>query len=183
MKPFQDWIDDRIEAYVDGELSPEDREDFERVLAVGVGERDVLMSRRVRDGLRSLPRPMLGAGVSRHVLEHARAEAQSGPVAWLRGVADALWAPVLRPVLSMALLVLVVTSAVLIGRPARQGGTSPAEVQRALAEAKWALAYVSHVGSETGSSVRTEVLQPHVVRPMRQALDIVLDEHHKTVIR
>lgn len=181
---LQDWLDARIEAYVDGELCPADGAELERYLTTGMGEHDVRMSRRVRDGLRSLSSPMLPVGASRYVLERARAESDSVPVTWLRWIARGLWTPVLRPVFAMALLVLVVVSAVLIGRPVPvEQISATAEVQQALAEAKWALAYVSHVGRETGSSVRSEVLQPHVVRPMQQALGIVLDEQHKTELR
>ena len=85
----------------------------------------------------------------------------------------------------MAVLVMIVVSGVLVGHPPvqQQESISQAEVEQALAEARWALAYISYVSKETGSSVRSEVLEAHVVRPFRHALDAALNEQSETELR
>jgi hypothetical protein len=45
-----------------------------------------------------------------------------------------------------------------------------AEVQQALTEVRWTLAYLSEVGQQTGASVRDEVLERHVVASIHRAV-------------
>jgi len=183
--PNREWANEHVEAFVDDALSSDEKERFEALLAAGIGEADVELARRIRDGLHALPRPALRPEISRFVLEQARAEVRASRRGWLRQFVEREWASLLRPALTMAVLLVAVVLAVLIGRPPvhPQEAISQADVERALAEARWALAYVSHVSRETGSSVRNEVLEAHVVRPVRHALGAVLDERSETELK
>jgi hypothetical protein len=173
-----------VEAFVDGELSPDVMAQFEEALAVGVGGEDVLLARSIRNGLHALPQPVLRPEVSRFVLEQVRADGREQRRGWLQQFVEREWAGLLQPTLAMAMLLLFVFSAVLVGRPpVQQENISQAEVEQALAEAKWALAYISHVGKETGSSVRSDVLEAHVVQPVRHALSAALNEQPETELR
>jgi hypothetical protein len=182
--PMWEWTDERVDTFVDGELSPEEMVQFEEALAVGVGNEDVLLARRIRNGLHALPQPVLRPEVSRFILEQVRADVRVSRRGWLRQLVEREWASLFQPALTMAVLLMIVVSAVLVGRPPmKQENISQAEVEQALAEARWALGYISHVSKETGSSVRSEVLEAHVVRPVRHALGAALNEQSETELR
>lgn len=184
--PMWEWADERMDAFVDGELSPEEMAQFEEVLAVDADVEDgILLARRVRVGLRALPQPALRPDVSRFVLEQARADIRASRYGRLRRFVEREWTSLLRPALTMATLLIIVASATLIGRPRAQPqeSISQAEVERALDDARWALGFISHVSRETGSSVRSDVLEEHVVRPFRTALGAALNEQSETELR
>lgn len=62
-----------------------------------------------------------------------------------------------------------------LAAPVRAGDVTDPEVDRALQEAKWALAFVSDVSREAGESLRRSVLQERVAAPIRRALGAALD--------
>lgn len=181
MKPFDalppaDWMDDRVEAYLDGALSAEEAARFEaHLLQNEVWEEEMLLAEQVRQGLRALPEPWCPPAVPAAVLATVRQQARQAWWVWLtdgfRQQTALLW----RPALAMASLALLVVMASRIG-PAPTDASSTtaerAEVQRALAEVQWTLAFVSEVGRETGASVRDDVLAPHIVQPMQHALGV-----------
>lgn len=181
------WMEDRIEAYLDGELEEAERASFERHLAGDQAwEAELFLAGKIRNGLQALPQPVCPPHVMHAVLaEVAQLEQRS----WrhrLKGWADRWWAAFWQPSLAMALLLAVVVTATLVGRspaPASmpaQADLEAAAVQEALAEAKWTLAYLSEVGRETGKAVRHDVLEERVVAPMQHALGSILVEHPKT---
>lgn len=177
-------MDDRVEEYLDGLLEEDERAEFERHLASDETRMDdLLLARRIRDELRALPLPACPPAVTRAVLAEVRREARADALQRLRRLAPAVLydgAARWRPVLAMAALAVLVASAAVVGRlpEPRPYPTSatPAEVRQALAEAKWALGYVSELGRATARSVRHDVLETRVVAPMQQALGTIVDE-------
>lgn len=180
------WMDERLEAYVDGDLAPAEARRMEALLAESDAdwEAELFLATRIRAGLQALPQPACPPAVAQVVLEAARRQAveRAGP-GWLeraREWFERAWAPFWQPTLATAALVAVVVATALVGRPrpeAELAGMSPAQVEAALAEAKWTLAYLSQVGRDTGHSVRQEVLENHVVAPVQQALGSILTEN------
>lgn len=211
-------MDDRLEAYVDGELPAAESERLEAIVAQdAVAARKLELARRVRDELAAAERPSCPPGVTRAVLALARAEAAGRkaerdraigrPAAMRRPDAPAarparlralwngrsrsagrrnvrtVWTEVLRPSLATAALVALVVAAALIGRvpttpprdPPATAEATPAEVRQALADARWALAYVSDIGRRTGRSIRQEVLEERVAAPVQRAVGTALD--------
>ncbi len=72
------WMNDRVEAYVDGDLDAADRALFERVLAQRAHwQRQVAQAERIAATLRAMPQPACPAHVADAVLRHARRT--SGP--------------------------------------------------------------------------------------------------------
>ena len=67
----------------------------------------------------------------------------------------------------------LVVSASLVGKPEQPevqfAGIQDAEVQRALAEVEWTLAYLSDLGRQTGETVRRDVIKERVVEPVQDA--------------
>lgn len=103
----------------------------------------------------------------------ARREAWAFLLAWLRSAASVDW----KPALAMAALTAVTVTAALFGDPGRR---APAPVDPAVAQAiedvRWTLAFLADVSRRTGSTVRLEVLEPHVVQPMQDAVLGVFDD-------
>jgi hypothetical protein len=78
-----------------------------------------------------------------------------------------------QPVAAMTALVLIVVASVVLS-PAptavESNRYSAAEVERAEAQAKWALAYIAQVGDNTQTTLRREVFQEQITQPTRRAL-------------
>lgn len=170
-------MDAHVEAYLDGELSAENAELFERRLHVESDwNNEVVLARHVRDGLRTLPSPACPPQVTQAVIAETRrrdrAARRQQVLAWI----DRVWGQTWQPALAMSVLLLLVISAVLLGRPP-QPTPQTAEVEQAMAEVKWALAYVSDVGRQTGETVRSEVLEERVVSSMNAAIRPFLHDH------
>jgi anti-sigma factor RsiW len=165
------WVEERIEAYVDNQLTPDEKVLFERVLIQGPGCEEVEVAYRIRNGLRNLPAPSCPPHITEAVLLHARREAKRPSLWWTEpDVWHRWWDGALKPAMAMGMLALLVISAALIERPRQEAAITSSEVQQALAEAKWALGLVSRTGVQTGSSVRDNVVQP-----IRQALESAPD--------
>ena len=71
-----------------------------------------------------------------------------------------------KPAFTLAVLVLVAVA--LWPRPAP---LPEAEVAAAVDDVKWTLAYLSHTSEQAGLLVRDRVVVPHVVAPVRDALE------------
>lgn len=198
-----DWMDARVEAYVDEVLPPKERAAFEeRLRKTPRCQRAVRRARRLERELRALPQPdacppevtqaVLDRTVrnqsprrenanersaprrqprrpDRHATPRARRRAPStgGPATW-------------QPALALALLLAGAAAVALLGRPVeappqtRAASYSHAEVQRAEAQAEWALALVAQVTRETGETVREDVLAARLgtrlTVPVREAI-------------
>lgn len=187
--PDDAWLDTRVEAFVDGELPPDEQAAFERALADDDRWLDALAeAQHVRRGLKAhVPSPCPEALTQRILRAAAHTPRRPAPrkaragrdrTASRRGPsrrATALGAAVLTCVLA--------ASAVLW--PARRAPEPPPldlamlhaepDVQQALAEAKWTLAYLSDLGREAGTSVRRSAIVP-LMPPVEKAVDGVLDD-------
>ena len=176
--PSEIWLDDRIEAYLDGDLPAGEAEKVEQMLADDEEWlAEIHLAQQIRDELRSQPKPVCPPEVTRHVFSEVRRLAF---VSWkdrFRMWADRWWVEWWQPTLAMSLLVLVIVSASLLGglSPTHSQKTETMEVQTALAEAKWTLAYLSQVGRNAGQSVRHDVLRDRVVAPMQNAIESILE--------
>jgi hypothetical protein len=171
----RDWVDARVEAYLDGELSAGERARFEALaFSAEDGETDwraeVHLAHQIRAGLRALPPPVCPPHVARAVLAAARRRRAQAWKARLYERLEPLWRDWGRPALAMTALVLLVVSAALLGRPPRPADDP--EVARALAEVQWTLAYLSEVGRETGRTVRHDVLEERVVEPVQDVFGV-----------
>lgn len=175
---LHDWMDARVEAYVDGDLPADERATFEQVLDEHPQwMHEVRQAERIHQELSDFPTLTCPPQVTQAVLEHARTADQ--PSGWA-DVWDRFWAQIdeltrfgWQPAVAMASLVLIVVASVVLS-PApsavESSRYSAAEVERAEAQAKWALAYIAQVGDETQSTLRREVFQEQIANPTRRAL-------------
>ncbi len=170
MKPpenLQDWMDAHVEAYLDDDLPADERLLFEQGLADARWDAELFMARQIREGLRALPEPVCPPRVTEAVLAQTRRAARASWLerfhTWMQQQFVVLW----QPALAMTAVLMIVVSAVLIGRPDTQEPPyQPAEVEQALAEIKLALGYVSEASRQTGKVVRDDVIAERVVGRM-----------------
>jgi len=172
-KNKRDWLDDRIEAFLDGDLSPEEAAAFDEVALMDENlAREMKISQSISTSLGMTADLECPDEVVRNVMAHVKRDVRRSYVQRLMdGILDL---PILRPkpAFAMALLVIVVLSSTLISR--RTTGTDP-EVTQALADVKLALAYLSDVGRTTGTTVGQDVIGPHVVGPMSKSLNSIIE--------
>ena len=141
----KDWMEDRIEAYLDGDLPEAERARFEALMALEPWQREVALAIRVRDTLRSSPQPACPPHVVRSVVWQAR---------WARFMEylGDFRLPALRPALVAAVLIVAAFAALWINRTP-PADVSQAEIEQALSDVKWTLGYVSKTGRLTGASL------------------------------
>lgn len=185
MRPSNEWMDDRLEAYVDGDLPPDELQAFAAAMQVDPAwQAEVARARRVRAALKHLPQPACPPAVTHAVMVEVEQRAQAARRQnWTRLIDRLLAATdgLLRPALTMAVLVALVVTAARLGAPSGELTTArqlytQAEVERAAVQVRWALGYLADVGETTGEAVQEEVLREHVTRPVQNALDDVLTD-------
>jgi anti-sigma factor (TIGR02949 family) len=180
-----DWVLNRLEAYLDGELPAGETAPIESHLSACEScRRELALARQVASMLRSLPEQSCPDTV---VEAAARSiEGLPAPAAEPRaGRLSGWWREFLHPAAAAAALILVVAMTVFIGqeyhyRSTTSGGSedtlelSPEQIALAKAEIKWTFAYLDRVGRHSGLAVRAETID-HVVKPIEQALDIAFE--------
>ncbi len=179
--PDRIWADDRLEAWLAGDLREADAYRFEQILATDewlttevqrAQEMDLVFS----DLLRSAELVRCPDSVAINVIAHSRKD-------WLLQLPQRLQngfrrmaSAGLRPALAMTLLLIVVLSSTWIARsPSGPGTANSVEVTQALADVKMALAVLADAGQTTGTAVGADVIGPYVVRPMARGMNTVIE--------
>lgn len=181
------WMDERVEAYVDGALPADERDRFESMLdAHPEWEKQVQYAKRIQTELHTLPHASCPPQVLDAVFEHTRQASNPAPSTeswwnWVWRELDIEMHTGWKPALAFATLLFVVVTSSLLTDPQNPAGLfdqpvtstqqySAAEIQAAETQAKWAIAYIAKVGQKTGSTVEHDVLQDNLTAPMRRAL-------------
>ena len=132
MKPFKDpidpdWLDDRLEAFLDGELPGEEhRLVAEAIEADPHWQQEAALARRIQGSLQALPTPACPPAITRRVVWHARWDA----------LRSALFPSNLRLVWRPALAVATLAIVIIISLPSTPPPPPEASVEQALEEAK-----------------------------------------------
>ena len=180
-------VQESIESYLDGELSTDEAAILENHFGVCPRCRHELsVARDVLDGLHGLPPLECPDRVTDEVFERIHASV-AGKLPVRRETAAGFLKRILtvdripRPAFAGALIVLVVLSALVVGRihkPTEQ--ITAAEIEEAEAAVKWTFAYVSQVGRRSGLAVRDEVFDAGVMQPMQRAVHSAMDGGTRT---
>ena len=172
------WYDERLEAYVDGELNEDDRRRMDAYLSdSGAAARQLRIARMVKAKLADMPWEVCPPDVTRAVLVAARKDARSSILRRTLDEIRSAWATILRPSLSVGVLVAAILVGTLVGRKdVEEIAATPQEIQRALDEAKWTLAFLAELGRKTGQSIRKEVIEERVAQPMQKAITTAFDD-------
>ena len=155
---YEAWLNDHLEAYLDGDLSAEETHRVETMLAEHPQwQEELTLAITIRDELRNLPRPACPPQLSAEVLGAVRRDAIQSRVdrinSFLRGIWTLPWQPVLVTMtVVLAVVVFLVSRPAPIPTPGEN--ITQAEVDQALDEIKWTLGYVSKTSRMTGESVQ-----------------------------
>jgi len=180
-------VQESFEPYLDGELSLDEAAVLESHFEVCTRCRHELsVARDVLDGLHGLPPLECPDRVTDEVFERIHASVAGEPpvrretvTGFLRRILTVGRIP--RAAFAGALIVLVVLSALVVGRinkPTEQ--ITAAEIEEAEAAVKWTFAYVSEVGRRSGLAVRDEVFEAGVMQPMQRAVRSAMDGGART---
>ena len=174
-----EWLDDRIEAYLDGSLPPHELQRFKALAAENDDVQHAIdVARLISASLRSIPDEPCPDFVPKNVMAHVRHDLRKS--AWQRVESFFMGIRItyLKPVFAVAALVLIVVSSTQIG--GQSGGQiggqslqSEAEVSQALDDVKWTLAFLSGVGKNTGTTVKANVIEDQMVGPMSRSFNVL----------
>ncbi|MEZ4699872.1 MAG: zf-HC2 domain-containing protein [Rhodothermales bacterium] len=162
MKPIDDlpadaWIDERLEAFLDDELPPEERAEMERALdARAMWSARLDLAERIKTTLHATDTPPAPPQLTRTILARTRR------LWWRERLRHGLNLFVLplraawQPALALASVAMLATFLYFAdGLGLRPPSTVPEpSVEQALAEVKWTLGYISKTGKKTGESVQ-----------------------------
>ncbi len=158
-----EWVRDRIDACLDGELSDADRAELARhAESCAECAHELSLATRVLAGFRDLAIPAAPASV----IERAEAEIESGRgrVVRIRPRARALrWIP------AAAAAVLLLT-AVWIDRERRRAAEQVA-IEEAARDAAVAFAYLNKYARRAGDIVEDDVIQRRLIAPVEKAME------------
>ncbi len=156
--PPDDWVDARLEAYMDGDLPPDELAAFERALAASDAWRAQHdLAARIQSTLRTTTPAEASPRLTRAILQRARRER------WREWRRDARTAIALRlraawqPAVALAGIALLATVVLLYPNGPAQPPAQEASVEQALADVKWTLGYVSKAGRKAGDSVQDAI--------------------------
>jgi anti-sigma factor RsiW len=161
---------DRIDAFLDDELTVEEREQLlldaqeDSALAAELARAQALRSAfRGLDGVTAPPdmAPAVLDRVRRASLLENRPPVRRRP-------------PVFRGVVAVAMIVVAVLLIVPGEVPRDQEVYTDQEIAQALEDVQWAFSIVSQVGERTGRIVRDEALVGRTIEPVRSALEGVV---------
>ena len=169
-----DLPDALIEPFLDGALSPEERDQvLEAAKLDAEFAQQLVLARSIREALRSMPAAVAPVDLVPSVMGEVRRDRRRQFVRHLQDRLRMLTTVDLRPVLATATLVAVIVTGALWGRPSQ---TVSPEAEAALAQIKWTLALVSEVTERSTDHIRSDVLEPHVFGHMSSAAHDVFDD-------
>lgn len=184
MKPLDassrdEWMDNRVEAYVDGELSGEERETFEEILSEDEHwQTQVRQAERIQGALDDLPTPSAPPELTRSILDQTSRSPQTLP--WWKDALQQMiqtWRAIVaarrRPAVDYAVgMAFVAVALVFIVWPLTQpdSPTSPptqvssqldlpvtapyseSDVERARTKAEWTFGYISRISQPASNA-------------------------------
>ena len=168
-------VQDRLEAFVEKDLSEAERKAVEDHLQVCADcHKRWMQAIDLSETLKALPLKECPAHVAREVLKRTRAE--QSVMDDLRSFLSPLFRPVWRPVvgltITVALLLILVPFSDL--RTPEPPAYSEQEIRKAREEIRWALAYVHRSVARTQSIIQEEVIPDRVVRPIRDSMNTAI---------
>ena len=156
------WTQERIEAYIDGELTPAEQGRLEaHVATCAACAAELEDARRLVGALRALPAFTCPDVASQALQTRIRQARRTAAKRWY------------APLAAAAVLVLIAGYHLFDPEPVPPA-FSPKEVAQARRQVEWTLAYLGDLNSRMGTAVRDDVIQPRLVQPLRLNLDAIL---------
>ena len=172
-------MDACVEAYVDGDLAPDERDRFERRLRESPPwQARVEGAQAIRQGLRALPQPPCPPRVAEAVYAevHRRRQRALWPEREPRPPGRRRNRTVWTSATVVGLLLALAFSALWLGRTSapEPAPYTEAEVERATAEVAWTLSYLARIGEETSQAIGDALPDSPIIQSTRHALEPVL---------
>lgn len=167
------WVQDRVEAYVDGELQDQALDAVNRHLydcPVCAGE--LALARQILNSLHRLPLPAVPSRLAAAVFERIVAERLSRRRRWtrLRYPTVLAAAAVILMIVGLRLWEKIETRlSIAVTPPVRE--VNPEELKLAENQAKLAFAYISVVSHQTGLTIRDEIIGKRVAGSVEKSLE------------
>ena len=156
------WTQERIEAYIDGELTPVEQGLLEaHVATCAACAAELEDARRLVGALRTLPQATCPDAVSQALQDRIHQTRRTAAKRWY------------APLAAAAVLVLIAGYLLFDPEPVPPA-FSPKEIAQARRQVEWTLAYLGDLNSRMGTTVRDDVIQPRLVQPLRLNLDAIL---------
>ena len=158
------WTQERIEAYIDGELTSVEQGRLEAHAATCAAcAAELEDARRLISALRTLPSLTCPDAVSQALQDriHQTRQNRSAAKRWY------------KPLAAAAVLALIAGYHLFDPEPVPPA-FSPKEVAQARRQVEWTLAYLGDLNSRIGTTVRDDVIQQRLVQPLRLNLDTIL---------
>ena len=169
-------IQDRLEAFVENDLSEAERKAVEDHLR-GCADchKQWMQAKEVLEALQALPLKECPAHIVREVLKRTRTE--PSVMGDLRSFLSPLFRPVWRPVVGLALIVALLLILLPLSnlRTPEPPIYSEQEIRKAQEEIRWTLAYLHRTMTRTQSIIREEVISDRVVRPIRDSMNTAIE--------
>ncbi|GAB4316747.1 MAG: hypothetical protein Kow0074_04880 [Candidatus Zixiibacteriota bacterium] len=158
------WIGERLEAFLDGDLPPEETSVIESHLSQCRDcAHELSMAQRVSRSLRSLP----AMACPDEVIEAVRRRTNAPHRSWLQRWRDAWRQPVLVGTAAAVMVILIAVLGIQWHQPSE---VSAEEIEMAEIETRWAIAKVRQVGRKATMTLRDEVLDNRVAVPIRRSV-------------
>lgn len=155
MTTGNDFGEISFERYIDGEMDAAEKQQFELYLdKSGNAQEHLRMAEAIKDQLAELDLPVCPPRLATEVLNKTAPSRN-------------MWRGKYRFGLALAASLVI---AVLVWKPDHTNSPPP-EVEQAIEDAKWAVAFVSDLGRTSRTGNRAEILETGVVDPVQQALD------------
>ena len=177
-----DWVLDRIDPFVDGELATDDMESIEAHAASCRPCRgEIALARTLVSELRSLPALECPSSVVEEAAERAQAGRRTGGrldtfKERLRDWYGSLSIPVPKPAMAVMIVIIVAATAFVLsqheqstpnGRMAMAGGApTELEVENARLDVMLAFAYLGKYSRRTGEIIKQDVIGDRVMKPV-----------------
>ena len=156
------WTQERIEAYIDGELTPAEQGRLEAHAATCAAcAAELEDARRLVGALRTLPSLTCPDAVSQALQDRIHQTRRPTAKRWY------------APLAAAAVLVLIAGYHLFDPEPVPPA-FSPKEIAQARRQVEWTLAYLGDLNSRMSTAVRDDVIQPRLVEPLRLNLDAIL---------
>ena len=160
------WTQERVEAYIDGELTPVEQGRIEAHAATCAAcAAELEDARRLVGALRTLPSLTCPDAVSQALQNRIHRTRQDR---WR--TAAKRW---YKPLAAAAVLALIAGHLLFDPEPVSPA-FSPKEIAQARRQVEWTLAYLGDLNSRMGTTVRDDVIQQRLVQPLRLNLDTIL---------
>lgn len=177
-----EWVQDRIDPYLDGEAGQDDKVAIEQHAATCTDcSSEIDFARALMSELRALPAHAAPAGTVERAEAAARGAAASSSPSLGERVAAFLGKHVarhfegmMRPAMAAMILVVVAAGVFVVSQrdrvPTEQNGYTEAEIAAAAEQARVAFAYVGHYTQRPVQVLRKDVMAERVVPRMQQAM-------------